>query len=304
METNLATEKITVHNVKKFYGENAVLDVESLSIAKGAIVAIIGKNGSGKSTLLKMISGLLYQSEGDIEVFGIKNQSSKIKECCKFVLESGQGYYAYLSARENIEYFLGLNKLSLSKVQSHFEKLVRDFDFKEHLDKKVSELSQGTRQKLAIIIALLTNPEVLCLDEPTNGLDITSSNQLLSSLKQIAMQEQKTVLFTTHDLGFIQSIDARAVVLKEGKLVYDGKINEFSKSLNEKYVFRMASEKSDLLKRLQSRNFRTEFQGEFAIVHCYDEQCRDEIVANVEFDNLSKESLDVDDLFYKVIQGD
>ena len=128
---------IQFNNIKKSFDGNTVLDVENLQIEKGEIVSIIGKNGSGKSTLIKILCGLLYQDQGECRVDNISNKSSKIREHTKLVLESGGGYYDYLTATENIMYFLGLNHVTYN--ENEVNNLMDKLDFTEFKDKKVSE---------------------------------------------------------------------------------------------------------------------------------------------------------------------
>lgn len=112
----------------------------------GEIVAIVGKNGSGKSTLIKIISGLLLQDSGSVDVLGVANSSRQIHRIVKFVLESGGGYYQYLSVKQNIEYFLHLNHLSYHACSHEISELFELFEFSEYQDHLVSELSQANRQ--------------------------------------------------------------------------------------------------------------------------------------------------------------
>lgn len=174
---------------KKSFKGIEVLNIPQLHIEKGEVVVFLRKDGSGKSTTIKIISGLLYQDEGDVNVFGITNTSKNIRKQCKLVLESGKGHYDYLTAKDNMKYFLGLNKINYDDIEQERNYYIDMLNFGEHMNKKVSELSQGSRQKLSIIISLLTNPAVLCLDEPTNGLDIITSNFLMSCLTRIANEK-------------------------------------------------------------------------------------------------------------------
>lgn len=156
---------IEINGVDKFYDQKKVLDIPHLEIQRGEIVALLGKNGSGKSTLLKIISVLLYPTHGHCTIEGISSSDPRMKHTSKFVLESGKGYYDYLTAQENIDYFLSLNKVNMKK-EENIQKLnsyVKNLYFEEHLDKKCQELSQGNRQKLPLIVLLMTNPDIICL---------------------------------------------------------------------------------------------------------------------------------------------
>ncbi len=212
---------IELNQVKKQYQEKIAFQTEHLAIEQKQVCAIVGKNGSGKSTLLKLISGLLYPEAGRVTVAGVTTTAKDIKEKAKFVLESGRGYYDYLTARQNLDYFLQLNHTSSKKQAEELAALTDQFDFSEHWDKKVSDLSQGNRQKLSLIVTLLLHPQVLCLDEPTNGLDIQSKDRLIACLKGFVEKEKMTILFTTHDLYFTEKMADRLFLIHEGQVALD-----------------------------------------------------------------------------------
>ena len=171
-------EIIEIKEVSKSFKDNIVLDNINLKINKGEIISFIGENGSGKSTLIKMIAGLIYPDKGSIRINGIDNHNKRATKNCEYVFESGQGFYGYLTAYENIRYFLGLNKIKFKSVKNEYSFLCKQFNFYQYLNKKVDELSQGNRQKMALITSLLSQPEILILDEPTNGLDERSIDVL------------------------------------------------------------------------------------------------------------------------------
>lgn len=131
--------QIRFSKLKKSFRGKLALAVDDLEINSGEIVAVIGKNGSGKSTLIKILCDLLHQDEGTCTLDEISNKSKEARSYTKMVLESGGGYYDYLSAAENIQYFLTLNKVSCDEARlNHF---IERLDFQEELNKKVSELS-------------------------------------------------------------------------------------------------------------------------------------------------------------------
>ncbi len=216
---------IQIYNLIKKYNNKEVLNIERISICQGEIVTIIGLNGSGKTTLLKIISGLVLQDSGEVLVLGYKNISKNIKNNVKYVVESGRGYYDYLTARQNIRYFLKLNHVSYRNNEDRLKEYYKIFDFDEYLDKKVEELSQGNRQKLSLIIALMCSPKILCLDEPTNGLDMLTQNIFEKILTELS-KKGVTILITTHDLELIKNISTKSIVLNKGKLMYSGDLNK------------------------------------------------------------------------------
>ena len=291
---------IQFNNIKKSFDGNTVLDVENLQIEKGEIVSIIGKNGSGKSTLIKILCGLLYQDQGECSVDNISNKNSKIREHTKLVLESGGGYYDYLTVTENIMYFLGLNKVNY--VEDEVRNLMSKLDFTEFKDKKVSELSQGNRQKLSLIVTLLTNPDIICLDEPTNGLDINSMNILLNFLHKIAVEDQKTVIFTSHDLSFMKNINSRLILINEGKIVLDKPSKQLfdSKDL-QKDIIEIENTNRNLLDNLKKTKY--EFTDNSIILSVYDEDEKEFLLKNCDIISMRKESLNAEDVYFRVISN-
>lgn len=212
-------EMIELKEVSKSFKGNLVLDNINLEISKGEIISFIGENGSGKSTLIKMIAGLIYQDEGLITIFGIDNHKKKALKKCEFVFESGQGFYGYLTAFENIRYFLGLNKINFKSVLDEYNFLCEQFNFNQYINKKVDELSQGNRQKMALITSLLSQPKVLILDEPTNGLDDKSINILSEILISKNRDENMTILITSHEMNFMKKINSKIILVENKKIL-------------------------------------------------------------------------------------
>lgn len=223
---------IRIENLSKSFNGKKVLEIQNLVIEKGSIVTILGHNGSGKSTLLKIISGLIYQDNGQIDVLGISNKNRKIHEVVKFVLENGRGYYDYLTSIQNIKYFLKLNHINFYKVKSELYNLFEELSFMQYLNTTVGELSQGNRQKLSLIMAIICKPEVLCMDEPTNGLDIITKTLLEKKLLMLA-KNGITVLITTHDVDFINNISTTSIILNAGRLIFEGDIHKKAKNIEE-----------------------------------------------------------------------
>lgn len=223
---------IILNNITKSFNKKKVLEIEELYISEGSIVTILGHNGSGKSTLLKIMSGLIYQDSGEVNILGTSNKEKKIHEKVKFVLESGRGYYDYLTSIQNIKYFLKLNHIKFNKVKEELYEIFNELDFVQYLNTMVGELSQGNRQKLSLIVAIICKPKVLCLDEPTNGLDIMSKTLIEKKLMALS-KEGVTVLITTHDIDFISNISTNSIILNRGKLVLNIEANKKEKNVDE-----------------------------------------------------------------------
>ena len=217
---------ITFSQVQKSFHKKLVLDIPDFQADSGEIFSIVGGNGAGKSTFIKLLAGIFLQDKGEVRVYGVSNRSKKIHSLVKFVLESGQGLYSYLTAMENLQYFLSLNGIALSHIKAEVDVLCDQLAFTPYKDTLVSELSQGNRQKLTLILALVQKPKVLCLDEPTNGLDLLAKKQLMTLLQDYARHHQASIFITSHDASFIEKVSTRVVVIQEGRLYREGTFEE------------------------------------------------------------------------------
>ena len=235
---------IVFDNVTKYYKSNVGLEKVSVRINKGDFVFLVGPSGAGKSTFIKLLAGIFLQDKGEVRVYGVSNRSKKIHSLVKFVLESGQGLYSYLTAMENLQYFLGLNGIALSHIKAEVDILCDQLAFTPYKDTLVSELSQGNRQKLTLILALVQKPKVLCLDEPTNGLDLLAKKQLMTLLQDYARYHQASIFITSHDASFIEKVSTRVVVIQEGRLYREGTFEEIFGNVHQHEVYHLLLAKS------------------------------------------------------------
>lgn len=295
---------IKISDLHKSFKDREVLNIKDLAINKGEIVALLGKNGSGKSTLLKIISGLLFPTSGKCEIDGVRSTDKRIRHISKFVLESGQGYYDYLTAIENINYFLSLNKIDM-KIEENKRKLGFYADkllFNDHLNKKVSELSQGNRQKLSIIVLLMTNPEIICLDEPTNGLDISSVNLLMGILYDICKNEGKTILFTSHDILFTKSLNSRVIIMNQGRIMADASSEKLFNDIDvNKSLIEIANKDMKILEELKFTKY--EFKDDRILLSVYKDEEKKYILERAEVFSMKTVPTSLDDIFFKVISN-
>lgn len=299
-------KSIIIKNIKKAYSGKTVVNVKDLSIKKSEVVAFIGKNGSGKTTLLKLISGVTYQNEGTITNFGIPNTHKKNHRKIRYVLESGRGYYDYLTAYENLRYFSILNDIELNKNKESLLKLIQMLDFEEHMEKYVSDLSQGNRQKLSIIASMICNPEILCLDEPTNGLDIPSKNKLINLIEELR-KKQKTVILTTHDLYLIKKLDCRCIFIDDGQIIKDELASVMLENINTKklYTFKFSLELENELQSFIKSCFSSDNiiikKESFIKLTTDSNDIRNSLLRKFEFVSYSEESPSIEELFNEVI---
>lgn len=218
-------EMISLENVTKTYKDKTVVDKLSLSVGKGEVFALLGANGAGKTTTIKMILGLAKVSSGNI----------KIADGTKIGYSPETPYFPpYLTAMEVLSYYAGIEGDKSKKDKSYLKKLL-DVTGLEDTKTKVKNYSKGMIQRLALAQALIADPDILILDEPTAGLDALGRKhnlELLESLKKAG----KTIIINSHILHDIEAICDRGVIMKKGEVI-DTWINGVShESLEDKFI--------------------------------------------------------------------
>ena len=216
-----------ISGLTKSYGGRKVVDNISLDVDKGDIVGLIGPNGAGKSTTMKMVMKLISKDAGEVSL----GDSDDFVEKIGFATESS-AFYEYLSGYDNLMLIARLyNDVPEDKV-----KTIIDFvGLTDHIHRKVKTYSTGMRQRLALARALLNSPELLILDEPTNGLDPYGMKDIYDILEKLAKEDDVAILISSHLLHDIEKICNKVVMINEGKLLYSGDINDLDEGLEETY---------------------------------------------------------------------
>ncbi|ACR79851.1 ABC transporter ATP-binding protein [Kosmotoga olearia] len=195
------------------------VDEVSFEIKQGEIFALLGPNGAGKTTTIKSICGLLLPDSGSIEIMG-KNLLKRRREALKHisaVLEGNRNLYWRMTPVENMIYFSGIRGKKLTREEAL--KILKKFNLEEKANDLVQQLSRGMQQKSAVAVCLATGADILLLDEPTLGLDVASSIELRSILRNITEKEGKTILLSTHDMNLVEAIADRVAIMSKGKIV-------------------------------------------------------------------------------------
>ena len=222
---------IIVTNLSKSYGKQKALDNLSLEIKSGQITGLLGPNGAGKSTLMKIITGSLLPDEGMVEVNGVNvaDQPLKVQQSLGYLPEHNPQYLE-LYVKEYLAYVASIYKVEKSAVDWVIEQTVLGPE--QH--KKIGSLSKGYRQRVGLAAALIPDPEVLILDEPTTGLDPAQLIEIRALLKNIA--SNKTVLFSTHIMQEVVELCSSCIFLEGGELkqlLTETEIQKGSKHLEE-----------------------------------------------------------------------
>lgn len=245
---------IEVRDLYKSFGGNDILKGVNLQMEKGKIHILLGNNGSGKSTIINCMLKLLKYDRGSITLDGeeIEELSNLIYfKKVSALLESSVNVYDNLSGEENIRYFAGLNRINIKKFDKHLE-YIKEFKLENHLDKKVGDYSRGMKQKLSLIIALISDPDYLLLDEPTLGLDFESTNNIIKILKKLAIEQNKSILITSHQIDVIEKLEGELLFLNDGKIEHFN-IMDYSNSIPDSYNVKFIQDGKTITKREESQ---------------------------------------------------
>ncbi len=217
--------------IKKDYTIIKAVDDISFKIDKGEIVGYIGPNGAGKSTTIKMLSGILYPSSGKCVINGMDPFKNRKKYVSKIGVVFGQKSQLWwdIPVGDTFDLLKDIYKISDSEYQKTKKKLVDSFDLKDIMETPVRQLSLGQRMRAEIAAALIHNPEILFLDEPTIGLDAISKIAVRKLIKDINKNQKVTIVLTTHDMNDIEELAKRVILIGKGKILFDGKLSDIKK---------------------------------------------------------------------------
>lgn len=209
---------------KRYKSKTAVKDL-NLTVREGELYALLGVNGAGKSTTIKMLSCLTQPDSGDAELMGcsIISQSAKVKALMN-VSPQETAVAAKLSVRENLEFIAGVYGYDKKKARQKAQKMIEDFSMEEYAKSRASTLSGGWQRRLSIAMALITDPKILFLDEPTLGLDVLARRELWHIIEKL--KGKMTIILTTHYLEEAESLSDRLGIMSRGVLCAEGTAEE------------------------------------------------------------------------------
>ena len=229
-----ATSAIEIDGLVKNYGDVQALKGLNLNVEHGQVYGFCGPNGAGKTTTLKILVGLVFPSKGSARILGL-DVVEKGVEARKQVgyLPETYGLPRWDTPRKFLTYMGILSGLSKDSLKPIIEKKAKELGFSENLDRKISGLSKGNKQKVGIAQALIHDPQILLLDEPTTGLDPIGRNEVLNSMKALS-KKGKTVLFSTHILSDVEKICDNVGIIHNGLLILEGEPESLKKKHGSK----------------------------------------------------------------------
>ena len=212
---------IIVENITKTYGNQKALDNVSFSIGSGQIVGFLGPNGAGKSTMMKIITTYISQTEGVVSVndYNVAIEPILVKQSVGYLPEHNP-LYLDMYVKEYIQFNASVHGVTKKRI----DEIIKQVGLTPEVHKKISQLSKGYRQRIGLAVALLHDPEVLILDEPTTGLDPNQLVEIRNLIKEIG--KTKTVLFSTHIMQEVEAVCDRVIIINKGKIVIDKNLNE------------------------------------------------------------------------------
>jgi ABC-2 type transport system ATP-binding protein len=228
---------VRARGLVKRYGELVAVDQVDLTVEKGDVFGYLGPNGAGKTTSLRMLLGLIRPTEGSIELFGSNPHVEGAKALhgvAGFV--EGPTFYPYLSARRNLRLLAAYDDCDPTSG-SRIEELLELVELRDRGDHKLGGYSHGMRQRLGIAAALLRQPKLLLLDEPTTGLDPAGMRDMRDLVRRLA-GEGITVLLSSHLLGEVEELCNRVAIIRKGRIVYEGQLQELLATASTGYRLR------------------------------------------------------------------
>lgn len=218
---------------KREYEEKTAVSGASLSVRRGEFTGLVGPNGAGKTTLIKMMTGIIAPSSGKIDVLGYYPNDLKNSFKKKYAVVMGQKSQLFfeLTVNDTLRLFKEIYEIPEKEFQESKDYFVKLFGAEDIMDVQTRTLSLGERMKMELLAALLHNPEILFLDEPTIGLDAVAARQIRNFLKEVNKQRGTTIILTSHYMEDIKTLCERTIVMNHGNKIFDGMTSE----LFEKY---------------------------------------------------------------------
>lgn len=253
-EFGMVTPAIEITGLTKTYGPDGTPAVDdlSLTVEPGCVFGFLGPNGAGKTTTIKIAAGLLSATAGTVRLNGHDVTGRRAAAMAQFgvVLEGSRNVYWNLTARQNLVYFGRLKGMTRAAVRSRANELLTDLGLWDRRDDKVGTFSRGMQQKVAIAAALIADPPIVLLDEPTLGLDVAATRTVKNWIAEQSYDRGKTILLTTHQLDVVSELCDRVAVIRNGRLVTDLPTGELLARFRQRDLYEIRVEKTGSLPAL------------------------------------------------------
>jgi ABC-2 type transport system ATP-binding protein len=224
--------------VSREYAMKQAINNINLSINEGELVGYIGPNGAGKSTTIKMLAGILTPTSGKVLVNDRVPYVQRKDNAMDIGVVFGQRSQLYwdLPMRDTFNLYQKMYKIDDEKFKRNVDFFIELLDMYEFLDQPVRQLSLGQKMRAELAVALLHDPKIVYLDEPTIGLDVIAKSRIRTFIREVNKQKNTTVILTTHDMDDIEQICNRIVLINQGGIIYDGSLSEFKKQFSQGHI--------------------------------------------------------------------
>ncbi|PTY39917.1 ABC transporter ATP-binding protein [Brachyspira hampsonii] len=313
---------ISVENLNKYYGDFHALKGVSFEINAGEIVGILGPNGAGKSTTLRILTCYLSPTSGNAIIDGksILNNEREVKKVIGYLPESAP-LYDDMSVFDYLVYMAEIQELERSRLNERLKYVVEACSLKDVISKSIGELSKGYKQRVGIAGAIIHDPKILILDEPTNGLDPNQIVEIRELIKELG--KEKTVLISTHILSEVEATCSRAIIINQGNVIADadpkhltlnnGKENKISSRI--KLSIKTSDDDSKIIEKLKKienvYDVKAEDNGDLKDITIYsnDEEPREKIYAFIKSTDwiiyeMFRERENLEEVFHTLTKGD
>jgi len=299
----MATSIVEIENLSHSFNHQKVLDNISLNIGRGSIYGFLGPNGAGKTTTLRLVLGLLKNQSGNISLFGTELFSNRIALLRQIgSLIEQPSLYAHLSGIENLEIF----RLPYQADRKRISEVLHITGLEAAAKKKIRSYSLGMKQRLGIAVALLHDPELLILDEPTNGLDpegIIEMRAMINSLKKVF---GKTILISSHLLSEVEKIITDVAIIDHGKILFQGSFSELQQKKSSQSTVEIEVDNTIAAVDLLKPHYTLSQKNERMIVNSASKQETAKIIAllvnaGVEVYSVTEQNNNLESLFIQII---
>lgn len=238
------TDYLAIKNLRKVYNDKGkefiALDDVSFDIKEGEIVALLGPNGAGKTTIVSIIGGYLLPTSGQVIINGEDVIKTRSRNNIGVSFGGDLGFYGRATAKQNMSFFADLAKIPHRKQKAEIERVLDIVNLKDDMNKKVQFFSKGMKQRMHIARALLGNPQLLLLDEPTDGLDVEIATNIRNVVKNLA-QSGISILLTSHMMSEVEALSDQIVLLGAGKIHAKGTVEDIVEMSKVKRIDRPAT---------------------------------------------------------------
>ena len=259
---------LEIKNVSKKIGKKQILKDITLEVKQGEIFGFVGPNGAGKTTLIKTMLGLYKQDSGSITIngFNIKTEFEKAMENIGAIIENPE-MYDYLSGKDNLKIYKMIGNVS----DEALEEIIKTVKLENRINNKVKTYSLGMRQRLGLAQALISNPKLLILDEPTNGLDPIGIKELRELLKKISKEKNISVFVSSHILSEIELMCDRIAIIDGGSLIGIKDLKDKKQDAKDKVLFEVSDSKL-ASKYLNKQNYKNEILDNYIVLEIKKEE--------------------------------